>query len=121
MHAKEMALPINQLYDTRNDALTFLMHGSVEERILAIQSLIVNFRDKKDFDLYWEIFLSDDNYKVREHALNAACYCSDEKGLYKILKHVLENERADYHLYDIKTVSVHLLNLHEKKIKEENE
>lgn len=95
-------------YKSENEIMAKLRFGTPEERIMAICSM----DSKGGFDLYLEIFLSDENTKVRCNALVAACYAKPEK-LWEILEYVLKNDTKD-NLFT-RIVAKRLLEVNRKK------
>ena len=98
-----------KLYQNESEALTMLREGNWEERINAICSI---YAKKENFDLFWEIFLSDEHWRVRSNALCACCHIKPEK-LYEILEYVLEHDRENNIFTRI--IAQKLLELHKKE------
>lgn len=101
-------------YDTIEEAEAYIQQGNWEERTKAL--ITFSEEKKKDFDFYWELFLSDEHPRVRKSALYAACYeCYRHKKLKKlmeVLEFVYDKGRGDPNL--IKLVSSEILDYYKK-------
>lgn len=101
-------------YDSLEEAEAYIIHGNWEERNKAL----ITFAEEKSKDLafYWEIFLSDEDPRVKRAALYHACYeCYRTKKLKKlmeILEFVYDKGRGNEHL--IKCVSSTLLDYYKR-------
>jgi len=103
----------------KNVLLGYLEEGNEDERIQAICYLNDN---SKNYDLFWEIFLSDENRNVRGNALSAAISSRPDK-IWEFLEYLIKtNERVhvyrnpDYYKNDgfIVQVAKRLNQLHKK-------
>ena len=58
------------MYDDIGTALTYLEQGVPAEREKALTTIAMEKDSIKYYDLVWEVFLSDENFHIRDQALN---------------------------------------------------
>lgn len=97
------------LYESENEIEAHLRDGKPEERIKAICSIDTK---KENFERFWEIFISDENLRVKGNALCGAIH-SDMDKIWEIMEYVLNNEiRQETFL---RVILIHLLEQHKKE------
>ena len=82
---------MSKLYESESEALTFLEYGNVDQRVWAIVSLD---DVPKNYDLFWRIFISDENKTVRGNALSACYHCRPDK-LWEMLAWIIDKDTDD--------------------------
>lgn len=87
-----MAECYTDYYKDKSKILTMLEYGEPKEREIALGSLVIHFgKDKSNFDLVWNLFLSDEHWEVRKYALNTACHFATSKKLWEITEYILQH------------------------------
>jgi hypothetical protein len=98
----------------KNTLITYIRNGTPDERIRAMCYL---GNSKENYDLYWEIFICDENTRVRGEALVASLYSNPEK-IWEIVDHLIKtnnNKNERYLSFIIKWLNrIHKLKDTEK-------
>ena len=98
-----------KFYDSEREIDYYLREGKPEERINAICSMETR---KENYERFEEIFISDENIRVKGNALCGAIH-SNPKMIWALMTHVIKSEALGQYQF-LRIIAVHLLELHKK-------
>lgn len=96
-----------------NVMMAYLREGNEDQRVQAL----CDITKKNNFDLFWEIFLSDENKIVKMNALNICISYYPDKILHMLETLMKEHDEKWYHPHDeyIDTLGREFLYMYKEK------
>ena len=96
-----------KIYEDGNEVDYYLRKGNPDERIYALCSIETR---KEHYQRFFDIYISDENRRVKGNALCGAIH-SDPKKIWEIIEYTFEHEFRDEFF---KLLLKHLLEFHKK-------